>query len=475
MAFRNNPIIKGTVLLTVAGFATRILGFFYRIFLADKLVPQMLGSYQLIFPIFAICATIYGLGIQTAISQLIAKHHENEGDRLLGSVLLPGMILSLLLSLSLFALLQGFSVPIASYVLLAPECAVYLRILSILFPFCGVGACINGYYYGVQNARVPATTQVIEQFSRLVFVFLLLSLCPGSVERNCRIAVWGLVVGEYISAIYNIYEIQKRAKPAFCSARTAKAVLDGSTLHNKQLSDTKKRAKPAFCSTRTAKAVLDGSTSYIRPLLWLTITLTGSKLVIAILHSAESIFIPASLCQYGCSTAEALSIYGILSGMVMPFILFPSSITNAIALMLLPAVASSEGTGENRQITRYIYTSTKYSLLLGFACTLFFLCFGSLLGNLCFHNETAGYFLRCLSWLCPFLYLSTTLTSIINGLGKTKETFVITCISQGVKLFCLIILVPHYGIMAYIHGTLLSQILMTILCYVPLKSYCYKN
>ena len=461
MAFRNNPIIKGTVLLTVAGFATRILGFFYRIFLADKLGPQTLGSYQLIFPIFAICATIYGLGIQTAISQLIAKHHENEGDRLLGSVLLPGIILSLLLSLSLFALLQRFSVPIASYVLLAPECAVYLRILSILFPFCGVGACINGYYYGMQNARVPATTQVIEQISRLVFVFLLLSLCPGPAERNCRVAVWGLVVGECISAFYNMYEIKKSI---------AKAVLGGGTLHNKQLSITKKRAKPAFCSHPLTRSV---SGSYLRPLLWLTITLTGSKLVIAILHSAESIFIPASLCQYGCSTAEALSIYGILSGMVMPFILFPSSITNAIALMLLPAVASSEGTGEKRQITRYVYTSTKYSLLLGFACTLFFLCFGSLLGNLCFHNETAGYFLRCLSWLCPFLYLSTTLTSIINGLGKTKETFVITCISQGIKLFCLVMLVPHYGIMAYIHGTLLSQILMTILCYVPLKSYCF--
>ena len=72
MNLLKSRIIQGTLLLTVAGFITRILGFFYRIFLADKLGAAVLGSYQLIFPIFAICSSIYGAGVQTAISQLIA-------------------------------------------------------------------------------------------------------------------------------------------------------------------------------------------------------------------------------------------------------------------------------------------------------------------------------------------------------------------------------------------------------------------
>ena len=72
MNLLKSRIIQGTLLLTAAGFITRILGFFYRIFLADKLGAAVLGSYQLIFPIFAICSSIYGAGVQTAISQLIA-------------------------------------------------------------------------------------------------------------------------------------------------------------------------------------------------------------------------------------------------------------------------------------------------------------------------------------------------------------------------------------------------------------------
>ena len=68
MHFLQNKIIKGTLILTVAGFVTRILGFFYRIFLADRLGASLLGTYQLIFPVYGMAFTIYGAGIQTAIS-----------------------------------------------------------------------------------------------------------------------------------------------------------------------------------------------------------------------------------------------------------------------------------------------------------------------------------------------------------------------------------------------------------------------
>ena len=88
MNLLKSRIIQGTLLLTVAGFITRILGFFYRIFLADKLGAAVLGSYQLIFPIFAICSSIYGAGVQTAVSQLIAAEQANVLNYVLLTLLL---------------------------------------------------------------------------------------------------------------------------------------------------------------------------------------------------------------------------------------------------------------------------------------------------------------------------------------------------------------------------------------------------
>ena len=68
-----STLAKGTIILTAAGFLSRILGFFYRIWLSDHLGSELLGIYQMIFPISGVCYTIYASGIQTAISKITAE------------------------------------------------------------------------------------------------------------------------------------------------------------------------------------------------------------------------------------------------------------------------------------------------------------------------------------------------------------------------------------------------------------------
>lgn len=455
-----NKIVKGTLVLTVAGFLTRILGFFYRIFLSDQLGASLLGSYQLVFPLYGICFTIYGAGIQTAISQLIAAaygkqamhqdHASSEEIQVVHSharrILWFGMTLSLCLSMSLCIFTQIFSVPIATRFLLEPSCAPYLRILSVLFPFCGITACINGYYYGIQDAKIPAITQIIEQIFRLSFVFLVITLLHTDPETGCQIAVWGLVVGEVFSNFYILYK------------------MFGHRYSERKIHTILQRTKKEGLSPLKKSPIF-------RPLCSLSFTLTGTKLIVSLLHSAEAVFIPAALRKYGCTPSEALGIYGILSGIVMPFLLFPSSIFNSIAVMLLPAVADSQASGQENQIRHYVSVSVRYCLLIGFLFTLLFFFFGNPIGQYFFHSQTAGSFLRILSWFCPFFYLSTTLGSIINGLGKPNQTFLITVISQAIKIYSLVVWVPLYGIHAYLNGMLISQIVMAVLSCVVLRRY----
>ena len=78
MKFWQSKLIKGTLILTIAGIISRLIGFAYKIYLADILGSKFLGLYQLIFPVYGICFTIYGAGIQTAISQLIASSDVSE-------------------------------------------------------------------------------------------------------------------------------------------------------------------------------------------------------------------------------------------------------------------------------------------------------------------------------------------------------------------------------------------------------------
>lgn len=440
----NSNIIKGTLILSAASILSRIIGFIYRIYLADILGEKLLGTYQLIFPIYVLCFTIYGAGMQSAISQVTAtfsgrpdtsvddktsKHLKRKNNLTSNNILLTGIIISLTLALSLSAIINLNSNWIACHILMVPDCDIYLKLLTYLFPFCSVSACICGFQYGLENAKPPAIAGIIEQFTRILFVFIVQGFFSDK-EICCQIAVYGLTVGEFFGFIYNIY-----------------------SLKNKTL--TKRKNKISFNES-------------FKVLFPVFISLTSIKLTISLLHSVESIFIPAALVKYGYTTNEALSVYGIYSGMAMPFILFPATITMAISTMLLPAVSKAHSSGNKKQIKKLIRRTSYFCLVTGMSATVFFLLFGNTCANLFFHNELAGRYLTILSFLCPFLYLNMTYSSILNGLGKPHMTFVITVICTLIKILSLIFFVPDYGMIAYIFASLVSEILLCVM----LKHYC---
>ena len=447
MKFFQSKLIKGTIILTIAGIITRIIGFFYRIFLADILGPELLGIYQLIFPIYGICFTIYGAGIQTAISQITGTATSNRKTGYLSpaKILLSGITLSLSLSFIISIFVYYNSGWIAEKIILETACAPYLKIMAVLFPFCGLSSCISGYHYGIQNASVPACAQIIEQLSRVLFVYLIYLFTGSGSETNAIIAVWGIVAGEICGCIFSVIRL---------------AVSFSKTKHK----------KPDKRTSRNIK-ITSGKHPVFKTLLTLSVMLTATKLIVSLLHSAEAIFIPAALQKFGCSPSDALSIYGILSGMALPFILFPSAISNAFAVMLLPSIAQAQAENDTYKINKSVTFATKYNLLIGWLCLCIFIIYGKDMGILFFNNESAGSYIVTLSWLCPFLYVSTAFTSIINGMGHTQLTFVITVFGLIVKIYFLIALVPVYGIKAYLAGMLISQVIMTFMEGFYLKKY----
>ena len=60
-------MLKGTLILTLSGFLTKIIGFLYRIFLSQTIGYTGMGIYQLIIPIHALCIALNFGVIQTEI------------------------------------------------------------------------------------------------------------------------------------------------------------------------------------------------------------------------------------------------------------------------------------------------------------------------------------------------------------------------------------------------------------------------
>lgn len=442
---RNNPFITGTIILTLTGLLSRLIGFFYRIYLSRLFGEEGMGVYQLLSPVLSLTFSITAAGLQTAISKYVAGEASSKGGKASFRILITGLALSLLFSFPCMGVMLHFSEWIAGRFLLEPRTASMLRIIALSVPLGAVHSCINGYFYGVKKAGIPAATQLIEQFFRVACVFLA-SFIAGrhGVVPTINVAVVGLVVGEFGSMVVSIAAVYLRFYRLSCS---------------KSLQE----------NTRKALQPLSAYLSTAARLLALSIPLSLTRIVINLLQSVEAVYIPGMLQAYGYDSATALSVYGVLTGMALPLIFFPNALTGSISLMLLPIVSEADAAG-NRAAVKRAAGKTVYScLFLGGICTLGFLLLGRPVGHLLFHSELAGIFICSLSFICPFLYLCSTLTSILHGLGKAGSVFFVNVSSLLIRLAFVFTLLPRFGIDSYIAGMLLSQIYSACLLLFFLK------
>ncbi len=426
---RNHTLIFGTLFLTGAGFLSRILGFFYRIFLSRTIGAEGLGIYQMIFPIYGICFSLCAGSIQTAISRFTAAN-QTKAKR----TLLTGLSISFTISMILTGFIWSQAEFLAVHILMEPKCAPLLPALALAIPFTALHACICGYYYGKEKVQIPAIAQLIEQCIRICTVFLVVDVWQSQgKEITAKVAVFGLLAGEAGSALFTLLTV------LIASDRvTRNATLSSAPFFS------------VFLSTAG-------------PLMTLAAPLMANRLAMNLLQSAEAILIPNQLEAFGLSGTQAVSLYGVLTGMAMPFIMFPSAIVNSLAVVLLPTVARQQAAGNQSGIERNIQISFQCSLYMGILCIGIFTVFGKNLGLCVFQNQDAGSFIAILAWLCPFLYLATTMGSILNGLGKTTATFLHNICSLVLRLVFVILGIPRFGIYAYLLGMLASEILLVLL------------
>lgn len=418
-----NPLIKGTFILVIIGLINKILGFILRIFLSKCLGAEKLGIYQLIFPVQGICFALCSAGIQTAISQITAKFSGNKNDIKQKDALRGGIILSMIISILCSVMLYSFSNIFSLYILNEKRCDILIKILAVSLPFSSIHSCITGYYYGKENAKIPAVSILLEQIIRVsTTIFLWIYLTKTNKTFEAWHAVAGILSGEVTSSLYCYISIKKQ-----------------------NFNFTK-------CSLNTFKLIT--KTSF---------PLTCNKVVPGIFQGGEAILLPLQLTISGMSMSESLKIYGIITGIALPFIMFPATITNSMSLLLLPTIAKADAEKKGYVIFKTSVISLLMSIGLGIFFTLFFFVEGHNIGNMIFKNNSSGIYLTKMSLVCPFLYANTTMTSILNGLGHVNKTFIYNLISITIRILMLLLVVPYYGIIAYIGSILASQAILFIL------------
>lgn len=388
-----------------------------------------MGLYQLISPVLSVSFSLTAAGYQTAISKLVAEQSAASKTPSLRPML-TGLSISIPLSLLCNAVIYFGADFIAGNLIQEPRTASMLRILSFSVPLSAVHSCVNGYFYGTKKAGIPAVSQLLEQITRVGCVYLVSAhFLEESKIPSVGIAVLGLTVGELFSMLFSA------AAAWYCNLKVS------------GLPDIVSMPFPGL----------------YRNLLSMALPLTANRLVLNLLQSVEAVSIPSMLKCYGYDSVTALSVYGVFTGMAMPFIYFPNALTGSVAVLLLPLISENYALGNKEAVRNATVKTIKYCGLMGFGCMIVFVLFGRWTGTFVFDSPLAGFFISTLGFICPFLYLDTTLSSILQGLGKAGHIFVMNVICLLVRLSFVFLTVPRFGITGYLWGLLVSQLTLGIL------------
>ena len=390
----SNPLVTGTIFLTLAGTTSRFMGFFFRIFLNNVMGSTGLGLYQLVIPLMSVCMSLCCNGFQTATSKLVAEKPQNRQIILICAIIMSATI-ALLLTIIMYSNANYISICILS----EPRCTELVKALSFSILPAAIHSCINGYYYGLKKAAIPAATQLIEQTARIGTCYLIYAiLSDGGSCFKPVYSIYGIVAGEASATVFSVITIKKDFSYFKISVKSLK------------------------------------TTAYGMAALFIPLSL--NYILASFSSSAENVLIPRVLKLYGlCSCA---------------------------CVMLLPSVSEANAAGKDAKITKTINSCALFGLCFGLIFTCIFYLLSDFIGDFLFSSKLCGYFLRRLCFLCPLMHISGMLCSILHGLGKAKQVLFVNLLTCAIRILMIMLLVPHYGIDAYLWAMLVSHVFMTL-------------
>lgn len=410
--------LYATSVLGIAGLISKLLGAIFRIPLEHIIGPQGMAYFQVAYPIYAIMMVICTVGLPVAVSNLVsirAAKREWQGAHTVFlwasiSFVVVGAIVSLLLWLlsDQIAVMTGI-----------PEAAIVLKWMSPLVFLCLSISGLRGYFQGLYTVTPTAISQIIEQVVKLALglIFAKSWLGQGDYAKAAAGAVLGVVIGEILALAFMV----------------AVYFVSIPRLNPKESQQRVRLKSPLRLITRVwRKGML--------------VTIGAAFVPLCILiDSSMSVKL---LLKSGVEQLEAVSLFGIFSGMVGPLSILPSAIIIGIALYAVPSISrlllakrfgALRNTAQNAVRITFVFS-------LGCAVGLFVLAKPILM--LLFSNltpeeiETGTKLLQMMSVGSLFAALAQTSTAILHGMNKDSLTCVNVIFALLIKIVLLNILVP---------------------------------
>lgn len=410
-----------TIALTLTSFLMKTVAVWFNVYLTGLVGTVGMGIFQLIMTVYAMSKTLAYGGMNLAATRLCIDDFEHTRHSMRRLLLCAGL-------LGLFALCLLFSLSefLSIFWIKTEHAALPLKILAFSLPFVSLSAAFNGYMTAARKMSRYSLIQLAEQLVKIgMTVFLVGKLKRLSVENTIARVCEAITISEIVSFSLALW----------CYL---------SDVYREKM---KTEGKKGFLKRMARLAVPDALGAYIR---------SG-------LNTLEHLLIPIGIRKSGASADRAFSDYGIVQGMALPIVLYPSSILGVLSGLLVPEIAECKVKNNKVQQNYIINRVLNASIVFSMITTSVMLVFAKELSQVVYKSQDAAYFIALIAPLIPIMYLDMATDGMLKGLDKQLDIMKINVLDSVLCVVLVFLLVPRIAVDGYVI-TIYAAEIINFLC-----------
>ena len=426
---KKTVFIKNAIILTASSLILRFLGIIFKVWLASRIGSEGIGLYQLVFSVYVLAATFATSGISTAVTRLVADELALGSKN--GTLKILRRCIELTLAIACISVgIVFFGAAFIANVFLEDIRAVpALKILSFSLPFMGISSCLRGYFIARRKAGPNALSQIFEQLVRILLVFLLVNkFYDKGLAFCCGAVLFGDTVAESLSCLWLWLTY---------------------LLDKKKLNALSGRPRPPY--------------GIFKGIVHIALPISAGRYLNTALRTIENILVPKNLAKYKLSGKNALSQFGMIKGMALPVLFFPSTLLNSLSTLLIPEISEAAAKKQRGIVKAASENILRLTALMSYIFAALFFVAGKELGLLVYKSEDVGYLLQALSPIVPLMYLDSVSDGILKGLDQQIFSFRTSVCDSVLRIILILIFLPLSGLKGFIGIMYVSNLLTCFL------------
>ena len=430
---KRTRFIHNTALLTASTLLLRCIGCAFQVWLAGRIGSAGIGLYQLMGSVGGLAVTFaisgIGFGTMRLVSEQLGYGSTNGARKAAAKCILYALCFGIATGTVLYI----FAEPIGFLWIEDGRTVLPLRLMAPEMPFIALSAVFSGYFTACGRVGRATAVQFLQQLLTVgLTVYFLDRVPPQDIALNCTcITLAGTLseaAGCTVLGLVYLWDIHRQPRTGEADPRAG------------------------------------------RRLLGISLPLAVSAYTRSGLSTLQHMLTPSGLRKAGLTAQQALSAYGIVHGMTLTVIYFPTCILQVVAQLLIPDLTDLQVNGHCRRIEFVCTKMLTLAMMYSASVALLLFVLAKPLAEHIYHTPEVATYIRILVPLVPMIFLDIVVDGCLKGLGQQLWSMGINIAESALSVVLTWLLVPRFAVGGFIFVIYFNEIFNFALSFRKLRS-----